>query len=62
MSDGDPPYLATYAWTIAWLAGFAYPGYQPLGTIIPVALPLPTAEVNAAPWSGPAAQMNILGL
>src|SRR5580704_15247623 len=62
MFDAGPPYLATYSFTIVWLSGLAYPGYQPLGTIIPVAFPFPTTEVNEAPWSGPAAQMNILGL
>ena len=45
-----------------WLVALAYPGYQPSGTIIPSALPAPTAEVNAAPWSGPAAAMNSFGV
>ena len=34
-AGGGPPYLATYSFTIFWLAGLAYPGYQPFGTIIP---------------------------
>src|SRR5690348_3003473 len=46
-------YCFTYSLTIALLAALLKPGYQPLGTIIPAALPAPTAEVNAAPWSGP---------
>src|SRR5262249_51257161 len=53
MSAGVPPYLALYAWTNAWLSEFANPGYQPFGTKIPVALEVPTALRNAAPWSGP---------
>ncbi len=28
---------------------------------MPAALPAPTALVNDAPWSGPAAAMNIFG-
>ena len=61
-SDAVPPYCATYSATIFWLAASWNPGYQPLGTIMPVALPAPTALMNAAPWSGPAAAMNIFGV
>jgi hypothetical protein len=60
--DALPPYSATYSLTICWLAALSKPGYQPSGTIIPLALPVPTAEVNAPPWSGPAAAMNIFGV
>ena len=55
-------YCFTYSLTIALLAALLKPGYQPLGTIIPAALPGVTAEVNAAPWSGPDAAMNIFGV
>src|SRR5690242_17198508 len=60
--EAVPPYLAMYSWTITWLSGFLYLPYQPLGTMIPVALPVLTALRKAWPWSGPDAAMKIFGL
>ena len=62
MSDAVPPYLAMYALTMAWLSGFVTPGYQPLGTMIPVAFFAPTALRNDCPWSGPPVEARIFGL
>ena len=63
MSAAVPPYLAMYALTIASLSGFLIPPYQPPGTMIPVALPVPPiALVKAAPWSGPEVATKIFGL
>ncbi len=47
---------------MAWLSGFWKPPYQPFGTMIPFALPAPTALRYAAPWSGPDDAAMIIGL
>ena len=57
-----PPYFFTYSATIFTLAGFFEPPYHEFGTIMPSALPAPTALMNAAPWSGPAVATNASGV
>src|SRR5215469_6046239 len=47
---------------MTWLSAFGEPPNQPLGTMVPIALPVPAAFRNACPWSGPDAAMKIFGV
>ncbi len=54
--------MLMYSATIFWLCGLGELPYHPFGTMMPSALPIPTALVKAEPWSGPAAAMKIFGV
>ena len=57
-----PPSFLMYAATMALLDAMGELPYHEFGTIMPSALPAPTALRKACPWSGPAVAMKALGL